>query len=134
MYLILIVDNACTQDAALLIIEYSTTQLLEVSSTSLLASDSAFHLLSSARHVYKGERSSRKALRSSQSQPSRRLSTKLFTRSCTTMPLPSDDQLVKLSQDLVGQLQTIFGKHPGFRPGSSTLFHMASSPTDVFCS
>ena len=33
------------------------------------------------------------------------------------MPLPSDEQIVKTSHDLVAQLQAIFGKHPGFRPG-----------------
>jgi len=32
------------------------------------------------------------------------------------MPLPSDEQLVKTGQDLVSQLQAIFGKHHGFRP------------------
>jgi hypothetical protein len=33
------------------------------------------------------------------------------------MPLPSDEELVKTSGDVVAQLQAIFGKHPGFRPG-----------------
>lgn len=32
------------------------------------------------------------------------------------MPLPSDEQILKTSLDLVNQLQTVFGKHPGFRP------------------
>ncbi|CAD6594019.1 MAG: hypothetical protein ASARMPRED_008373 [Alectoria sarmentosa] len=32
------------------------------------------------------------------------------------MPLPSDEQILTTSQDLVTQLQSIFGKHPGFRP------------------
>jgi catalase len=33
------------------------------------------------------------------------------------MPLPSDEELVKSAGDVVAQLQAIFGKHPGFRPG-----------------
>ena len=33
------------------------------------------------------------------------------------MPLPSDEQLVKLSEELVATFQAVFGKHPGFRPG-----------------
>jgi hypothetical protein len=33
------------------------------------------------------------------------------------MPLPSDEQLVKLSEELVSTFQTVFGKQPGFRPG-----------------
>src|SRR3984893_1331348 len=32
------------------------------------------------------------------------------------MPLPSDDKLIALSQDLLKQFDTIFGLHPGFRP------------------
>lgn len=32
------------------------------------------------------------------------------------MPLPSDDTLLKVSEDLVAQFQTLFGKHPGLRP------------------
>jgi catalase len=32
------------------------------------------------------------------------------------MPLPSDEKLLKLSQDLQQQFDTIFGLHPGFRP------------------
>lgn len=35
------------------------------------------------------------------------------------MPFPSDEQIMKTSQGLVDQLQAIFGKHPGFRPGTS---------------
>jgi len=35
------------------------------------------------------------------------------------MPLPSDEHIVKLSEDLIAQLQAIFGKHPGFRPGKT---------------
>lgn len=32
------------------------------------------------------------------------------------MPLPSDEKLIALSQDLIAQFDTIFGLHPGFRP------------------
>ncbi|HUJ20419.1 MAG TPA: catalase family peroxidase [Bryobacteraceae bacterium] len=32
------------------------------------------------------------------------------------MPLPSDEKIVQLANDLVGQFQTMFGRHPGFRP------------------
>ena len=32
------------------------------------------------------------------------------------MPLPTDEKLIALSQDLLKQFDTIFGLHPGFRP------------------
>jgi catalase len=32
------------------------------------------------------------------------------------MPLPSDEKLIALSQELLEQFDTIFGLHPGFRP------------------
>src|ERR1700736_261037 len=32
------------------------------------------------------------------------------------MPLPKDDKLIALSQDLLQQFDAIFGLHPGFRP------------------
>ena len=32
------------------------------------------------------------------------------------MPLPSDEKLLVLSNDLLQQFETIFGQHPGFRP------------------
>ncbi len=32
------------------------------------------------------------------------------------MPLPSDEKLIQLSNDLIEQFHTIFGQHPGFRP------------------
>jgi len=32
------------------------------------------------------------------------------------MPLPSDEKLIALSEDLLRQFDTIFGLHPGFRP------------------
>lgn len=32
------------------------------------------------------------------------------------MPLPSDEKLIALGNDLIQQLDTLFGQHPGFRP------------------
>src|SRR5712692_3341057 len=32
------------------------------------------------------------------------------------VPLPTDEKLIALSQDLLQQFDTIFGLHPGFRP------------------
>ena len=32
------------------------------------------------------------------------------------MPLPNDEKLIALSNDLIAQFQTIFGAYPGFRP------------------
>ena len=32
------------------------------------------------------------------------------------MPLPTDEKIIALAQDLVQQLDAIFGLHPGFRP------------------
>jgi hypothetical protein len=32
------------------------------------------------------------------------------------MPLPSDEKIVQLANDLLAQFDTIFGLHPGFRP------------------
>ena len=32
------------------------------------------------------------------------------------MPLPSDEKLIALSEDLLKQFDTIFGLHPGSRP------------------
>lgn len=32
------------------------------------------------------------------------------------MPLPSDEKLLALSNDILQQFETIFGQHPGFRP------------------
>ena len=32
------------------------------------------------------------------------------------MPLPNDEKLLALSNDLLKQFETIFGEHPGFRP------------------
>lgn len=33
------------------------------------------------------------------------------------MPLSADETVNKTAGDIVAQLQAIFGKHPGFRPG-----------------
>ena len=44
------------------------------------------------------------------------------------MPLPSDEQILKTSQGLVAQLQSIFGKHPGFRPGCPSFMSPHLSP------
>lgn len=38
-------------------------------------------------------------------------------RNYHTMPLPTDEELLKTGSDLVAQMQAIFGLHPGFRPG-----------------
>ena len=35
------------------------------------------------------------------------------------MPLPSDEKLLALSEDLLQQIQAIFGAHPGFRPADA---------------
>src|SRR5262245_17901168 len=32
------------------------------------------------------------------------------------MPLPSDEKIVQLANDLLAQFETIFGPHAGFRP------------------
>ena len=32
------------------------------------------------------------------------------------MPLPTDEKIVALGQDLLQQFDTLFGLHPGFRP------------------
>jgi catalase len=32
------------------------------------------------------------------------------------MPLPSDERVIRLANDLIAQFDTIFGQHPGFRP------------------
>jgi len=54
------------------------------------------------------------------------------------MPLPSDEKLIQLGNDLIEQFDTIFGLHPGFRPahakgvlltGTFTPFSEATSLT-----
>jgi catalase len=32
------------------------------------------------------------------------------------MPLPSDERIIQLADDLIAQFDTMFGQHPGFRP------------------
>src|SRR5215472_8298143 len=32
------------------------------------------------------------------------------------MPLPSDERVIQLANDLIAQFDTMFGQHPGFRP------------------
>jgi catalase len=32
------------------------------------------------------------------------------------MPLPTDEKLIRLANDLIAQFDTLFGQHPGFRP------------------
>jgi catalase len=32
------------------------------------------------------------------------------------MPLPSDEKLIQLGNELLDQFHTMFGPHPGFRP------------------
>src|SRR5258707_8777980 len=32
------------------------------------------------------------------------------------MPLPTDEKIVALAQEIIGQFDTLFGLHPGFRP------------------
>jgi catalase len=44
-----------------------------------------------------------------------RPTTKVFMKE-EHMPLPSDEKIVQLANDLLGQFDTIFGLHPGFRP------------------
>src|SRR3984893_14780197 len=45
------------------------------------------------------------------------------------MPLPSDEKLVALSQDLLKQFDTIFGLHPGFRPAHARGFMLSGTFT-----
>ena len=32
------------------------------------------------------------------------------------MPLPNDEKLIALSEEILKQLEAMFGPHPGFRP------------------
>jgi catalase len=43
------------------------------------------------------------------------------------MPLPTDEKLLALSQDLIQQFDTIFGLHPGFRPAHAKGFMLAGT-------
>jgi catalase len=49
------------------------------------------------------------------------------------MPLPTDEKLLKLSQDLIDQFDTMFGQHPGFRPvhAKGALLKGAFSPSSA---
>ncbi len=49
------------------------------------------------------------------------------------MPLPSDEQLLALANDLIAQFDQLFGEHPGFRPAHSkgTMLTGTFSPTDA---
>ena len=45
------------------------------------------------------------------------------------MPLPSDEKIVQLANDLLAQLDTIFGLHPGFRPAHAKGMMMSGTFT-----
>jgi catalase len=45
------------------------------------------------------------------------------------MPLPSDEKLIALSNDLLKQFDTIFGLHPGFRPAHAKGFLLTGTFT-----
>jgi catalase len=47
------------------------------------------------------------------------------------MPLPSDEKLIALSQDLLKQFDTIFGLHPGFRPAHAKGFMLTGTFTSA---
>ena len=55
------------------------------------------------------------------------------------MPLPSDETLLALSQDIITQFDTIFGLHPGFRPAHAKgiiltgIFTPAPDAADLTC-
>ena len=38
------------------------------------------------------------------------------------MPLPSDEKLIQLGNDLIQQFDTIFGLHPGSRPAHARVY------------
>jgi catalase len=52
------------------------------------------------------------------------------------MPLPSDEKIVALAQDLIQQFDTIFGLHPGFRPAHAkgTMLTGTFTPTPAAAS
>lgn len=45
------------------------------------------------------------------------------------MPLPTDEKLLALSQDVLKQFDTIFGLHPGFRPAHARGFMLSGTFT-----
>src|SRR6202451_3342672 len=52
------------------------------------------------------------------------------------MPLPSDEKLIALSQDILQQFDKIFGLHPGFRPAHAkgVLLNGIFTPTSAAAS
>ena len=48
------------------------------------------------------------------------------------MPLPTDDKIIALSQDILQQFEAIFGLHPGFRPphAKGTMLKGTFTPAD----
>jgi catalase len=54
-----------------------------------------------------------------------------FAPGWTWMPLPIDERLLKLSEDLLAQMDAIFGLHPGFRPvhAKGTMLEGTFAPT-----
>ena len=49
-----------------------------------------------------------------------------FALQMSHMPLPTDEKLLSLGQDLLKQFDTIFGLHPGFRPAHARGFMLAA--------
>ncbi len=45
------------------------------------------------------------------------------------MPLPTDERIIALSQDLIQQFDAMFGQHPGFRPAHAKGFMLTGSFT-----
>ena len=45
------------------------------------------------------------------------------------VPLPSDEKLIALSQDLIKAFETLFGEHPGFRPAHAKGIMLAGTFT-----
>jgi catalase len=45
------------------------------------------------------------------------------------MPLPTDEKLLALSQNILKQFDTIFGLHPGFRPAHARGFMLSGTFT-----
>jgi catalase len=45
------------------------------------------------------------------------------------MPLPSDEKLIQLGNDIIHQFDTIFGEHPGFRPAHAKGIYLTGTFT-----
>jgi hypothetical protein len=43
--------------------------------------------------------------------------TQISAEKSENMPLPSDEKIVATAENVLGKFKTVFGKHPGFRPG-----------------